>query len=76
VAVERLLDRLHRSGKTIVMVNHDVSQSLRLAQRIIVLQGGSVREDRPAIAISAAEILSRMSGVDESNFRVQELAFA
>jgi ABC-type multidrug transport system ATPase subunit len=61
-AVERLLDDLHRSGKTIVMVNHDVPQSLRLSDRIIVLGGGVVREDRPSRAISADEILEGMSG--------------
>jgi heme ABC exporter ATP-binding subunit CcmA len=72
-AVEQLLDNLHRSGKTIVMVNHDVSQSLRLAGRIIVLRGGAVREDRPARAITADEILAGMSG---SVNRLKKLAVA
>jgi ABC-type multidrug transport system ATPase subunit len=60
-AVERLLANLHRAGKTIVMVNHDVSQSLRLSDRIIVLSDGVVREDRPSGGISPEQILKGMS---------------
>jgi ABC-type multidrug transport system ATPase subunit len=61
-AVEGLLEELHHAGKTIVMVNHDVTQSLRLATRIIVLRYGTIGLDSPAGATSAADVLSIMSG--------------
>jgi ABC-type multidrug transport system ATPase subunit len=61
-AVERLLDDLHLAGKTIVMVNHDVAQSLRLGERIVVLRDGVVAADEPAGQTGAAEIVGCMSG--------------
>src|SRR5688572_2018768 len=36
-ATEQLLAHLHKAGKTIVLVNHDIGQSLRLAPRVVVL---------------------------------------
>jgi heme exporter protein A len=64
-AVERLLEDLHRAGKTIVMVNHDVSQSLRLAERIVVLRDGRVALDKRANGMDAGEVLAEMSGFME-----------
>lgn len=76
LAIERLLADLHRAGKSIVMVNHDIPQSLRLAERIIVLRAGIIGEDKAADSISASEILIGMSGVDGTHFRLKELAVA
>jgi ABC-type multidrug transport system ATPase subunit len=61
-AVERLLDDLHLAGKTIVMVNHDVTQSLRLAERVIVLGGGTIAIDQPARTTDAPAILAELGG--------------
>lgn len=47
-AVERLLSAQHQAGKTVVLVNHDVGQSLRLAQRVLLLRGGRLAVDQPA----------------------------
>ena len=41
-----LLDDLHRRGRTILMVTHEMDVALR-AQRIIVLRDGQVESDRP-----------------------------
>jgi len=63
-AVERLLSDLHAAGKTIVMVNHDVLQSLRLAERVIVLGAGTIAIDRPARVSDAPGILAELAGTD------------
>jgi ABC-type multidrug transport system ATPase subunit len=61
-AVERLLTDLHSAGKTIVMVNHDVLQSLRLAERVIVLGGGVIAIDQKARVADAPAILAMLAG--------------
>jgi len=63
-AVERLLSDLHVAGKTVVMVNHDVLQSLRLAERVIVLDAGTIAIDRPARVADAPGILAELAGTD------------
>ncbi|MGD0463867.1 MAG: ABC transporter ATP-binding protein [Tepidisphaeraceae bacterium] len=63
-AVERLLSDLHMAGKTIVMVNHDVLQSLRLAERVIVLGAGTIAIDQPARVADAPGILAELAGTD------------
>lgn len=40
--IENLFTELHRAGHTIIMVNHDLAQCLRLSRRVVVLSGGSV----------------------------------
>jgi heme exporter protein A len=60
-AVERLLTDLHAAGKTIIMVNHDVVQSLRLAERVIVLGGGSIAIDQQARVADAPAILAALT---------------
>jgi heme exporter protein A len=47
-AMEDLLHQLHAAGKTILMVNHDLAQTLRVARRVVVLRGGTVALDEPA----------------------------
>jgi ABC-type multidrug transport system ATPase subunit len=63
-AVEQLLSELHADGKTIVMVNHDVQQSLRLAERVIVLGAGTVLIDHPARVADAPAIIAELAGAD------------
>jgi len=60
-AVEVLLGRLHQLGKTVVLVNHDIEQTLRLVQRVIVLHKGAVAMDQPAGAVSGGRILELVS---------------
>ena len=60
-AAERLLERLNAAGKTIVLVNHDIRQSLRLARRVVVLRKGRMTMDRCAAGLDAAQVLSEVS---------------
>ena len=59
-ALQGLLQRLNDAGKTIILVNHDIDQSLRLADRALVLRGGKVAIDRAAHDLSAKEVLAEV----------------
>ena len=59
---ERLLAHLHKTGKTIVLVNHDIGQSLRLAPRVVVLRQGRVVVDGRSDSMDAASVLGEVSG--------------
>ena len=61
-ATEQLLAHLHQIGKTIVLVNHDISQSLQIAGRVVVLRRGSVVIDAGAKSLNAAQILAEVGG--------------
>jgi heme exporter protein A len=61
-ATEHLLAHLNRAGKTILLVNHDVRQSLRLTPRMVVLRGGRVVMDRATDGLDAAGVLAEVSG--------------
>jgi heme exporter protein A len=59
-ALEHLLASLNEVGKTILLVNHDIEQSLRLADHAIVLRGGQVVIDQPTHRLYEREILSEV----------------
>lgn len=59
-SLEKLLGTLNDAGKTIVMVNHDIDQSLRIAGHAIVLRGGRVVVDQPTHRLYAREVLSEV----------------
>lgn len=58
--IERLFNELNLSGKTIVLVNHDIEQSLRVAGRAVVLRDGNVVVDEPTFRLYAREVLSEV----------------
>jgi heme exporter protein A len=60
VIVEQLLCDLHGAGKTVILVNHDVRQSLRLARRALVLRDGQLVIDAPTSELSPAEVVAEM----------------
>lgn len=64
LAIEQLLSDLHAAGKTIVLVNHDVLQTLRLAERVIVFGAGTVAIDQPARVADAQAIIAELAGTD------------
>ena len=59
-ALEKLLARLHARGKTIVLANHDIPQTLRLVERVIVLREGAVGLDQSAWKVTAEQVLAEM----------------
>ena len=58
--MERMLGMLHRDGRTIVLVNHDVQQSLRLAQRVVVLHQGRIVMDQSSDTLTAPAVLAEV----------------
>jgi ABC-type multidrug transport system ATPase subunit len=59
--LEKLLADLHAQGKTILLANHDIRQSLRLAQRAVVLAQGHKVLDAPAVDLTPDLILAQMT---------------
>jgi len=59
-ALEQLLASLNEAGKTILLVNHDIEQSLRIADHAIVLSGGRVVIDQPTHRLYEREVLSEV----------------
>jgi heme exporter protein A len=62
-ATEELLERLHQCGKTIVLVNHDIAQSLRVARRVIVLSRGRILLDAAPRTLDVAGVLAEVGAV-------------
>jgi len=61
-AVAELLGELHADGKTVILTNHDVQQSLALAQRVVVLRRGAVVCDRHARLVDTDEVTREVIG--------------
>jgi heme exporter protein A len=59
-SLENLLAQLHQSGKTIILANHDIPQSLRLARRAMVLRQGLLAIDRASAELGPDEVLEIM----------------
>jgi heme exporter protein A len=62
-ATEQLLTHLNAAGKTIVLVNHDISQSLQIAKRVVVLKQGRVSIDAAARTLDVATVLAEVGAV-------------
>lgn len=55
--VERLIAKLNEQGMAVVLANHDVRQSLRLAERVMVLRRGRLQMEAAAQGLSAEDVL-------------------
>lgn len=55
-----LLRRLREQGRTLIVTNHDIPQSLELADHVMVLRGGKIALDAPASGLTAAAVLEGM----------------
>jgi heme exporter protein A len=58
--LEQMLTDLHQSGKTLILANHDIAQSLRLTQQTIVLREGRVVIDEPSKRLEPTVVLMEM----------------
>lgn len=61
VNLERLLADLNAQGRTIILSNHDIAQSLRLARHAVVLRGGAIVIDRPTAHLEPDAVLKEVS---------------
>ena len=61
-ALEAFLGRLQKQGKTVVIANHDIAQSLRLADTVFVLHRGCRVIEARADETSVADIVKEMTG--------------
>jgi len=59
-ALEHLLEQLRDAGKTILLVNHDIDQSLRIADHAVVLRRGRVVVDQPTHRLYEREVLAEV----------------
>lgn len=51
-----ILKRFHSRGKTIIMTTHNLSFSLELGDRVIILSSGKIVHEQPVAGISLAEL--------------------
>ncbi len=61
------------TGKTILMVTHDVDEAIRLASRIVIMEGGRVVQNAPPREILSAPanpFVERLVGGDAASFRL------
>jgi heme exporter protein A len=61
-SLEELLSDLNASGKTIILVIHDIEQSLRIAERAIILRGGRIVASDSTFRLYPREVLSEVTG--------------
>ena len=62
-AMELLLAKLHKENKTVILSNHDINQSLRLANVIIVLRQGRVVLNESAGRVDEEIIRKELAGI-------------
>ncbi len=60
--VERILAALHASGRTVVLANHDIDQTLRLAGHAMILRRGRLVVDCPAADLDRTAALKEIAG--------------
>lgn len=61
-AVSELLGELNADGKTVILTNHDVRQSLELARRVVVLRRGSIVCDQQTSLADPDEVTREVIG--------------
>ncbi|MHC5005178.1 MAG: ABC transporter ATP-binding protein [Planctomycetota bacterium] len=59
--LEQMLARLNDAGKTILLVNHDIEQTLAIARHVVVLRGGRVIIDESADRLDAPTVLEQVT---------------
>lgn len=63
-AVELMRDFAREAGQGVVMTLHDLGVALRLADRVLVLQGGKVIADAAPLEALTPEVLAKAYGVE------------
>jgi heme exporter protein A len=60
--LEGMLAALHDSGKTVILANHDIAQSLALAEQALVLRRGRLVIDRPTAELDVPVVMKEVLG--------------
>ena len=60
-SLETLWKRLRAEGRTLIMANHDVSRSLALSDRAVVLRRGRLIMDSLSEALTAGQVIEEIS---------------
>ncbi len=61
-ALETMLARLQGEGRTIILANHDIEQSTRLTERVLVLRAGRLVLDAPTAGLTKGTIMAEVMG--------------
>jgi heme exporter protein A len=61
-ALEDLLVKLNCAGRTIILVNHDIRQSLEIADRVVALRQGRIALDQPTRQLKIDHVLEAVVG--------------
>jgi ABC-type multidrug transport system ATPase subunit len=60
--LQNMLRHLHAAGCTVILANHDISQTLELAKRVLVLRDGRIAVDSAAKQHDARSLLQEVAG--------------
>lgn len=66
--IMEMVKELNAQGKTIIMVTHDMEMVAKYAQRVIILQNGTILEDGPA-----REVLGKEKSLELSNLQPPQI---
>jgi iron complex transport system ATP-binding protein len=58
-----MLRRLHRSGRTLVAVLHDLNQACRYASRLVVMRDGHIVASGAPEQVVDAELIEQVFGI-------------
>jgi heme ABC exporter ATP-binding subunit CcmA len=61
--LEKLFTKLSSHGKTLLIVNHDIAQSVRLCRRCVILRNGTVVSDRPTVGLDPQAVRAEVEGL-------------
>ena len=67
--VHRLVTEMKSQGKAIVLITHDLSDVLNIADRIVVLRQGRLWADVPASTTTQTEVIGWITGAAPSQFK-------
>ncbi len=59
--LQEMLNRLHEQGKTIILANHDIEQSLDLADHAVVLRQGQLVLDQPTASLDRQTVMKEVA---------------
>ena len=61
--VLELMSALHKAGKTVVAVLHDIAQAARFATHIVVMKDGRIEANGPPDLVVTSDMVSRVYGL-------------